>query len=429
MKTATRIKTLRVVKAGAYTAIIAILGPQNASPGAQVFISVAIKNTFVATINVACVAFANGQRIIDTSGDNNWLNPDQRVDFYQNPITMPDGNLVVDAYSYFQDTNGLWQPDDHMQITITPTPAAWNKLTLTLVNVSIQPTAAWQKLTSQNVNVALQPTAGWQKLTSQNVNVALQPTAGWQKLTSQNVNVGLQPTAGWQKLTSQNVNVGLQPIGGWQKLQQKQVEVGISATGGWQKLGTKQVSVKQGFEIPAGYTKVLDQTTDAGKKYSGPAQRSVSSWSFLPASFPGAMWFTKTFFLNKLAGEVQKQGQQLLDMQLYENGTAYFLVMETTNTATGYRPYAQAVIAAIIIAALILAIVITLIVLVHIVTDFVYKSPGAAISIGLILLGVAGAGVLGLAIWKGTSVKQAITGKAPAPKQTTKALATAPKKA
>jgi protein-S-isoprenylcysteine O-methyltransferase Ste14 len=114
-------------------------------------------------------------------------------------------------------------------------------------------------------------------------------------------------------------------------------------------------------------------------------------------------------------------------MKLYENGTAYFLVMETTNKPTAYRAIAPAIIAAIIIAALVLAIVITIAVTVHIVTDFAYRAPGTAISLGLILLGIAGAGVIGFAIYKGTSVRQAVTGKQPAPKKTTKALATAGK--
>jgi hypothetical protein len=532
MLTATRIKTLRVVKTGAYTLIVAINAPHDASPGDHLGMSVTIKNTFVASINVACVALANGTRFIDSSGQNNWINPGTQKDFSGDLVTMPNGNLVIDAYSYFEDTNGVWQPDDHLQITIPPTqvgpnppllhvtntpqsgqslnfsftgfqpnqpvqvyvqggggitvtangsgngnssfidndPAGsyiliaqdnfghtaqasftvtaapgWQRLTSQNVSVAVSQIAGWQKLASQNVQVAVSavanwqklatlntpvavaPAGGWQKLAVLNQNVAVQPLAGWEKLGVLNQNVAVQNTAGWQKLANGNVQVAVSQSKGWQQLQQSNVEVGISEIGGWQKLDTKDLATKAGFEIPAGYTLVLDQTTDAGKKYNGPAQRSVSSWHFLPAVFPGALWFTKTFFLNKLAGEVQKQGQQLLTMKLYEDGTDYFLVMETTNTATAYRALAPAIIAAIVIAALVLAIIITLAVTVHMVTDFLYKQPGTAIALGLILLGVAGAGVLGFAIYKGTSVRQAITGKKPAARQTTKALATASK--
>ncbi len=532
MPTATRIKTLRVVKAGAYTLIVSINAPSNSSPGSQIFMSVTIKNTFVAAINIACVALANGQRFMDTSGTNNWIQPGQQKDFTGQYVTMPSGNLVIDAYSYFLDTNGNWDADDHMKITITTTqtnpnppvlqvlnspqsgqalnfkfqnfqpnksvqvyvqggggitvtadgngagtsyfidndPAGnytlvaqdnyghtaqvsftvlagkiWQKLTQTGVTINTTQNAGWQNLTRQNVQVAVSQVTGWQKLQTTNTPVAVAPLGGWQKLATLNQNITVKPLAGWEKLQATQVNIGVQSLAGWRKmdtenaqvavsetegwkkLQDTTVNVGITEIGGWYKLDTKDLATKAGFEIPEGYNLVLDQTTDAGKKYSGPAQRSVSSWNFLPAAFPGVMWFTKTLFLNKLAGEVEKQGQQLLTMKLYENGTAYFLVMETTNTTTAYRALAQAAIAAIIIAALILAIVITLAITVHMVTDFAYETPGTAISLGLILLGIAGAGVLGFAIYKGTSVKEAVTGKKQAAQSSTKSLAAARK--
>lgn len=166
--------------------------------------------------------------------------------------------------------------------------------------------------------------------------------------------------------------------------------------------------------MPAGFTSVMSTTYPAQKTYSGPAQKIIGQFTFLPANWPGAKWYINKFFDQKLAAQITKAGDQPLTMELYENGFSYIVIFTASYSAPASRVAAQfdPLSAAAIIAASIALIVIGILITVTIISiiHFIEKAPAAAIATGLIILGIAGVAVVGLAIYKGTSVKKAVTG-------------------
>ena len=170
------------------------------------------------------------------------------------------------------------------------------------------------------------------------------------------------------------------------------------------------------FTIPSDY-KIVQQTDYAAKKtYSGNAQRCIATFSFLPANWPGINWFIKETFDKKIEDEITAKGEQPLDMTLYESpdGFDYILIMEATlttsaafNGAVAQGPFLPWE----IIGGLIVVGLIILFFTIKEITEFVIKAPAAALGTGLLVVGGLAIVVVGIAIFKGTSVKQAITGK------------------
>lgn len=235
----------------------------------------------------------------------------------------------------------------------------------------------------------------------------------WSKLSQQQGSISPVAQAGWVKLNQQAASLGLPAAAGWTNLAQQTVTIQKETVppSGWVALDMKTVTIPIGLIIPPDYKLVIERLYPDGETYSGLAQRCTASWTFLPSNFPGANWFTNTLFLNRLAYEVSAQGQKLLTMKLYEDGLNYLLVMEITNTTPeAYVALAPLALIAIIAGALAIIVIVIGIVIIN-TENFVYKAPGAAISSALILLGIVAAGVVGLAIWKGTSVKEAVAGK------------------
>ena len=115
---ATRLVPVKQVAKAAYVEVASIITPPAPQPGSPVGISVNLKNTFVTAVDIACVATANGQTIIDTTGQDTQV-ADGSEKTFNGRTNMPGGNLVIDAYSYFKDTSGQWEQDDHLQITIS----------------------------------------------------------------------------------------------------------------------------------------------------------------------------------------------------------------------------------------------------------------------------------------------------------------------
>ena len=167
--------------------------------------------------------------------------------------------------------------------------------------------------------------------------------------------------------------------------------------------------------IPADY-KIVQQTDfDAKKTYSGYAQRCIATFSFLPINWPGVNWFIKETFDKKIEDAINSKGEKPLDMTLYESpdGFSYILVMEATLTTSAafYGAVAQgALLPWEIIGALIVVGLIVLFFIIKQVTEFVIKAPAAALATGLLIVGGGLIVVVGIAMIKGTSVKEALTG-------------------
>src|SRR5487761_2099548 len=220
----------------------------------------------------------------------------------------------------------------------------------------------------------------------------------------------------WQKLATKAVTITPEVVA-WQKLAAKAVTITPTA-GGWQRLATKAITLtSKEFVIPPDFKKVLDKVYPEGGTYNGPAERVITEFKLTPEQIPGTRWWAEKVLADKMASEVEAQGEKILTLKVYENTvptlwTEYILVAEATKTAKPYVGFGPVAWTAIILAALIIVgIIVFFFFFLHPVLDFVYKSPGTALSTGLIFLGVGALAVLGLAVYKGTSVKEAVTGR------------------
>lgn len=165
--------------------------------------------------------------------------------------------------------------------------------------------------------------------------------------------------------------------------------------------------------IPSNFKLVESVVYPDGKTYSGPAERCMATFSFYPINWPGANWFIDHLIAKHMADKLSAAGAKPLTFKLYEDGFDYIMVIEAAKPVVQLAVgIVQIAWSTIVLAALILAALIVIFFIIKVTEDFIYKTPGAAIGAGLIALGIAGLLVIGLAIYKGSSIKGAITGKA-----------------
>lgn len=236
--------------------------------------------------------------------------------------------------------------------------------------------------------------------------------AEWSALDTKSVGLAQQVTA-WSQLGSPlNVSLVAQQVAGWTKLgSDASISLNPQAQLGWEQLAVTGINLTPGIGLPPDYKLVTSTIYPDGKTYNGPAERCMATFEFLPANWPGARWFIDKIIDQHIAQKVKDAGLKPLTLKLYESGFRYIVEIEAATAAAPYVALAPVAWTAIIIGAFVLAALIVIFVTIKTVTNFIYKSPVAGIAAGVIVLGIAGIAVLGLAIWKGSSVKAAVAGK------------------
>lgn len=96
--------------AGTYTDIIEIVAPSSATAGETVPVTINIRNKYSASLHVAAVGiYDTEQRFID------WLDywiPAGATHSFSGSFIMPDRDVTIHAYSYYEDAEGYWRFDD-----------------------------------------------------------------------------------------------------------------------------------------------------------------------------------------------------------------------------------------------------------------------------------------------------------------------------
>jgi hypothetical protein len=364
---------LGYLAAGTYTDIVSIDAPSSAEAGETVNVTVKIKNTYSSTISVACIAVRDTEdRFIDWEYYNI---PAGSTHSFTGSFIMPSSSCTIHVYSYWYGADSVWHSDDEDS-----------------KNVSLAP--SWVQIASKTLSIspAEQPSV-WVPVASKTLSIspAEQPSV-WVSVASKNLTIS--PT---------------QEVEEWVKVAEKSLSItpGEVPEGEWAQVAEETLVVEPGFEIPEGYDLVDEKIYDAGKTYSGPAQRCVATFTFLPADWPGTKWFIDKLFSGKISSKLTEEGATPLTYRLYEKGFSYYIVIEATVPAEGgvgraARAYVAAFPwAAVIVGALILAIVITIAVTIIKTEDFLYNAPEAAKEItkwGWIALGIASVVVIGIAI-------------------------------
>ncbi|GAI68366.1 unnamed protein product, partial [marine sediment metagenome] len=120
-----QIEQLAGIAKGAYTEITDVIAPSSAPVGSTVWVSIWIKNIWTASVHVAAGGIWDTEkRFID------WLDlwiPAGETYSFSGYFTMPNRDVTIHAYSYYEDVDGYWHPDDEKTIDVKLT-AVWEKL-------------------------------------------------------------------------------------------------------------------------------------------------------------------------------------------------------------------------------------------------------------------------------------------------------------
>jgi len=96
--------------AGTFTEITLIDAPSSAVAGEQVAVSIIIKNLYTDTIHVSCVGVLDSvDRFIDWK--DFWI-PAGYTHLFAGSFTMPDRDVTIHGYSYYEGVDGNWHSDD-----------------------------------------------------------------------------------------------------------------------------------------------------------------------------------------------------------------------------------------------------------------------------------------------------------------------------
>lgn len=96
--------------AGTYTEITNIVAPSEASQGQVVDVAVDINDIWSGSVHVYCVAVLDSEnRFIDWLSA--WQNPGDIIR-YRGSFIMPNTAVTINAYSYYEGTDGYMHSDD-----------------------------------------------------------------------------------------------------------------------------------------------------------------------------------------------------------------------------------------------------------------------------------------------------------------------------
>ncbi|MBA7507330.1 hypothetical protein ES706_06049 [subsurface metagenome] len=95
---------------GTYTDIVDIVAPDSAAAGDTVSVSIKIKNTHTVSVHVSAVGvYDTEERFIDWP--HYWI-PAGVTHSFWGTFVMPDEDVTIHAYSYYEDVDGYWRYDD-----------------------------------------------------------------------------------------------------------------------------------------------------------------------------------------------------------------------------------------------------------------------------------------------------------------------------
>lgn len=103
---------------GTYTDVVEIEAPSSAVAGETVDVTIRIRNKYSASVHVSAVGvWDSEERFID------WLDywiPAGATHSFSGSFIMPDRDVTIHAYSYYQDAEGYWRFDDEAAKDLSP---------------------------------------------------------------------------------------------------------------------------------------------------------------------------------------------------------------------------------------------------------------------------------------------------------------------
>ncbi|MBA7666997.1 hypothetical protein ES703_75082 [subsurface metagenome] len=103
--------------AGTYSDIVEIVAPSSARAGETVPVTIKIRNKYSASVHVAAIGiYDSEERFIDWP--DYWI-PAGETHPFSGSFIMPDRDVTIHAYSYYEDADGYWYPDDEAEKAVS----------------------------------------------------------------------------------------------------------------------------------------------------------------------------------------------------------------------------------------------------------------------------------------------------------------------
>jgi len=314
-----QIEQLAGIARGAYSEIIDIIAPSSAPAGSTVWVSIWIKNIWTASVHVAAVGIWDTEkRFVD------WLDlwiPAGETYSFSGSFTMPNRDVTLHAYSYYEDVDGYWRFDDEAERNVKLA-VVWQKLATKTITLTPEVVAVWQKLATQTVTLTPEVVeAVWQKLATQTVTLTPEVVeAIWEKLATQTVTITPEVVeAIWEKLATQTVTITPEVI-----------------EAVWEKLAERQVTITPEVEIPPEYQLIQETIYPWAYTFEGDAETCIFEFKLTPEQIPGTEWLGQRI-VDSFVSELEKEGSRLLELKVYEDTTPTWWTnyrVEVTATAS-----------------------------------------------------------------------------------------------
>ncbi|GAI04014.1 unnamed protein product, partial [marine sediment metagenome] len=105
------------VAAGTYTNIVDIVAPSSARAGETVSVTIRIKNIWTGYVHVAAIGLWDSEeRFIDWLRE--WISAGDTYSF-SGSFVMPDRDVTIHAYSYFEAADDYWYFDDEAEKAVS----------------------------------------------------------------------------------------------------------------------------------------------------------------------------------------------------------------------------------------------------------------------------------------------------------------------
>ncbi len=113
---------------GTYTEIVEIQAPDEGVAGDTVNVAVGIRNTWTDAVHIYCVAVLDSEsRFIDWL--DAWVDPGE-THYFNGSFVMPERDVTINAFSYFQASDGNVYLDDSqardVKLSAAPAPTITN---------------------------------------------------------------------------------------------------------------------------------------------------------------------------------------------------------------------------------------------------------------------------------------------------------------
>jgi uncharacterized membrane protein len=358
---------------GTKTTVVFSSIPSSASAGSIVAISIRVGNKTSSSMKVmGGIVYSYGGNNYDaqlTTSDNGIVNAGSYLTI-SGRFTMPSGNVVVHAYSYYYDeTYGSWYYDTEETQTVVGQ---------TVYNPSLSCSSSVQSGSSLSFSVSgfpgydsvwvgvvggggkyittnssgsgsgsfvINESAGtytleadddtyrvtrsftvtaapayWSQIATVNTSISLEEVGYWSQIATSNINVGIEEIAYWSQIATVNTSISLEEVGYWSEVYTLSVSVELEEIGYWSELDISTIQMQVGEpepDLPENYELVKHYKSKLNDTYSGPVEMCVTNPFTINLPEQLGAWWLADKTVQAFEDNFKKNGMDILELKLY----------------------------------------------------------------------------------------------------------------